>query len=70
MLSRDEKIALADELRSRLQTTQGVVIAEYRGLSVAELANLRKEAHRSAVFLKVLKTMWCARLLLAHRLRH
>jgi len=55
MLSRDEKIALADELRSRLQTTQGVVIAEYRGLSVAELAILRKEAHRSAVFLKVLK---------------
>jgi large subunit ribosomal protein L10 len=55
MLSQEEKIALAADLRSRLQATQGIVIAEYRGLTVAELSKLRKEAHRSAVFLKVLK---------------
>lgn len=55
MLNRENKIALAGDIQSRLHATQSIVVAEYRGLTVAEISKLRTEARRSAVFLKVLK---------------
>ena len=38
---RPEKVAVVDDVRGRLESSQGVLLTEYRGLSVADLAQLR-----------------------------
>ncbi len=40
---RPEKVAVVDEVRERLAGADGAVLTEYRGLTVAELAELRRE---------------------------
>jgi len=40
---RADKVAVVDEVRDRLQASDGAVLTEYRGLTVAELAELRRE---------------------------
>src|SRR3954453_13843383 len=44
---RPEKVAVVDEVRERLASSSGVLLTEYRGLKVGELADLRR-ALRSA----------------------
>ncbi|MHB1517758.1 MAG: 50S ribosomal protein L10 [Acidimicrobiales bacterium] len=39
---RREKVAVVDEVRHRLQASDAAVLTEYRGLTVAELAELRR----------------------------
>lgn len=39
---RREKVAVVDELRERLASADGAVLTEYRGLTVADLAALRR----------------------------
>jgi large subunit ribosomal protein L10 len=39
---RPEKVAVVDEVRGRLATANASVVTEYRGLTVAQLAELRK----------------------------
>jgi len=39
---RAEKVAVVDEVRQRLDETSGSVVTEYRGLTVSELAELRR----------------------------
>ncbi len=39
---RADKVAVVDEVRSRLADADGAVLTEYRGLTVAELAELRQ----------------------------
>lgn len=39
---RPEKVAVVDEVRRRLDESAGAVVTEYRGLTVAELAELRR----------------------------
>jgi len=40
---RAEKVAVVNEVRDRMQAADGAVLTEYRGLTVAELAELRRE---------------------------
>jgi large subunit ribosomal protein L10 len=40
---RPDKVAIVNEVRDRLASSDGAVLTEYRGLSVAELAALRHE---------------------------
>ena len=40
---RAEKVAVVNEVRDRLEAADGAVLTEYRGLTVAELAELRRE---------------------------
>jgi large subunit ribosomal protein L10 len=40
---RPEKVAVVDEVRERMQAADGALLTEYRGLTVAELAELRRE---------------------------
>jgi large subunit ribosomal protein L10 len=40
---RAEKVAVVNEVRDRMQASDGAVLTEYRGLTVAELADLRRE---------------------------
>lgn len=39
---RAEKVAVVDEVRERLDAAEGALLTEYRGLTVAELAQLRQ----------------------------
>ncbi|HEX3459381.1 MAG TPA: 50S ribosomal protein L10 [Acidimicrobiales bacterium] len=40
---RADKVAVVDEVRGKLAAADGAVLTEYRGLSVSELADLRRE---------------------------
>ena len=40
---RADKVAVVDEVRDRLEASDAAVLTEYRGLTVAELAELRRE---------------------------
>lgn len=54
-LSIDSKRALVDEVSGIAATAHSAVAAEYRGLSVGELTELRVQARKSDVYLKVVK---------------
>ncbi|MEE9447276.1 MAG: 50S ribosomal protein L10 [Arenicellales bacterium] len=49
------KKAVVSEVVDNISSAQAAVIAEYRGLTVAQLTELRKDAHSSGVYLKVIK---------------
>ena len=54
-LNRKEKAVVIDEVAGEIANAQSVVIAEYRGLDVASVTVLRKQARESGVYLRVLK---------------
>lgn len=51
----DDKIAVVAEVAAVAARAHSAVAAEYRGLSVAQLTDLRKKARDSAVYLRVVK---------------
>lgn len=55
MLSLEEKKAVVAEVSAKLAGAQAAMLAEYRGLTVAQLTDLRRKAHQSAVYLRVVK---------------
>ncbi len=52
---RPEKVAVVDEVRTRLEGASATVVTEYRGLSVADLAALRKSLTAAGGDYKVFK---------------
>lgn len=52
---RAEKVAVVDEVRDRLEAADGAVLTEYRGLTVSELAELRRELTAAGGDYKVYK---------------
>ena len=54
-LNRAEKAAMIDDVTAQLAKAQAVVVAEYRGLDVASMTDLRSKARQSDVYLRVLK---------------
>jgi len=54
-LTLDEKKAVVAEVSGKLTGAQAAMLAEYRGLSVAQMTTLRRKAHESNVFLRVVK---------------
>lgn len=50
-----EKQAVVAEVSEQVAKAQAIVLAEYRGLDVGSLTNLRREARKSGVYLRVLK---------------
>jgi large subunit ribosomal protein L10 len=54
-LNRQQKEAAVKEIGAQVSQSQAVVLAEYRGLAVGALTNLRKRARGSGVYLRVLK---------------
>jgi large subunit ribosomal protein L10 len=54
-LNRQEKAAVIEEITGQLVGAQSVIVAEYRGLSVEGVTQLRKEARAAGVYLRVLK---------------
>ena len=54
-LNRQEKADMIQEIGTIVADTQGLVIAEYRGLTVDAATKLRAEARKNGVQLRVLK---------------
>ena len=51
----DDKKALVKEVNAVADDSVTAVAAEYRGLSVAEMTELRKEARNAGVYIRVVK---------------
>jgi large subunit ribosomal protein L10 len=52
---RPEKVAVVDEVRSRLADASGAILTEYRGLTVSEIAELRRALDKAGGEYKVYK---------------
>ena len=54
-LSLEQKQAMVSEVAAKLTGAQSVIVAEYRGLNVERVTQLRSKARKSGVWLRVLK---------------
>jgi large subunit ribosomal protein L10 len=54
-LNRAAKAAVIDNVSAELAKAQSVIVAEYRGLDVAKITELRRQARAAGVYLRVLK---------------
>jgi large subunit ribosomal protein L10 len=54
-LNLEEKQAAVAEIGAEVAQAQAIVVAEYRGLGVGAMTDLRKQARNSGVYLRVLK---------------
>ena len=54
-LNLEEKKAVVAEVSAEVAKAQAIVVAEYRGLEVGHMTDLRKRARKSGVYLRVLK---------------
>lgn len=52
---RPEKVAIVDEIKDKLSRAQGVILADYRGLTVMQATELRRKLREAGVEYKVLK---------------
>ena len=54
-LNIEDKKAVVAEISAEVAKAQTIVVAEYRGIEVASMTQLRKQARESGVYLRVLK---------------
>jgi large subunit ribosomal protein L10 len=54
-LSLEQKQAMVSEISAKLSGAQAVIVAEYRGLDVGRVTQLRAKARKSGLYLRVLK---------------
>ena len=54
-LNLEQKKAVVAEISAHVAKAQAIVVAEYRGLEVGNMTDLRREARKSGVYLRVLK---------------
>ena len=54
-LSMEQKQAMVSEVAAHLKAAQAVIVAEYRGLDVGRVTQLRSKARKSGLYLRVLK---------------
>ena len=54
-LSLEQKQAVVSEVSAKLKGAQAVIVAEYRGLDVGRVTQLRSKARKSGLYLRVLK---------------
>ena len=54
-LNIETKKATVEEISSAIANAQTMVVAEYRGISVASMTELRANARKEGVYLRVLK---------------
>jgi large subunit ribosomal protein L10 len=54
-LNLEQKQAVVTEVAAQLAKAQAVIVAEYRGLDVARVTQLRAKARKSGLYLRVLK---------------
>ena len=54
-LSLEQKQAMVSEVSAKLAKAQALIVAEYRGLNVERVTQLRSKARKSGLYLRVLK---------------
>jgi len=54
-LNLEEKKAVVAEISEQVSKAQSIILAEYRGLEVSDMTQLRAQARKSGVYLRVLK---------------
>ena len=54
-LNLEEKKAVVAEVSAQVANAQAIILAEYRGLEVGDMTQLRAQARKSGVYLRVLK---------------
>ena len=54
-LNLEQKQAVVSEIAAQLESAQAVIVAEYRGLDVGAVTDLRAKARKSGLYLRVLK---------------
>jgi large subunit ribosomal protein L10 len=54
-LNLEEKKAVVAEISEQVSKAQSIILAEYRGLEVGDMTQLRAQARKSGVYLRVLK---------------
>ena len=54
-LNLEQKQAMVAEVAAKLAAAQAVIVAEYRGLDVGRVTQLRAKARKSGLYLRVLK---------------
>ena len=54
-LNLEEKKAVVAEISEQVSKAQSIILAEYRGLEVGDMTQLRVQARKSGVYLRVLK---------------
>ena len=54
-LNLEEKKAVVAEVAAQVANAQTVVVAEYRGITVENMTQLRAQARKEGVYLRVLK---------------
>lgn len=54
-LNLEEKKAVVEEIAAQVALAKGIVLAEFRGLEVGSMTELRRRARGSGVYLRVLK---------------
>jgi large subunit ribosomal protein L10 len=54
-LNLEQKKAVVAEVSAEVAKAQTIIVAEYRGLEVGNMTDLRREARKSGVYLRVLK---------------
>ncbi len=54
-LNLEQKQALVSEIAAQLGSAQSVIVAEYRGLDVGAVTDLRSKARKAGLYLRVLK---------------
>ena len=52
---REEKAALVEEVAGKLSQCKSAIVTDYRGLTVAEVTNLRKQLREAGIEYRVLK---------------
>jgi large subunit ribosomal protein L10 len=60
-LNIEQKKAVVAEVAEQFKAGQAAVLAEYRGLTVAQMTELRSKARKSQVYLRVVKNTLAAR---------
>lgn len=54
-MRKSEKLTIIEGFSEKLKATQAIIIAEYRGLKVSELTEIRKEIKKNSGSFKVIK---------------
>lgn len=54
-LNRSEKAVVIEEVTAKVAGAQAIIVAEYRGLGVEKITDLRRAARKEGVYLRVLK---------------
>ncbi|MEQ1816468.1 MAG: 50S ribosomal protein L10 [Nitrosomonas sp.] len=54
-LSLEEKIAIVAEVSAQVASAQAIIIAEYRGMEVGKMTQLRAKTRESGIYFRVIK---------------